>query len=186
MLHPDFSNFPILQSDRIILRETLESDVAEMLVMRSDRRIMKYIDREPAKTDEDALNHIRKIRDMQHTNTGISWVVSLKDDPKLIGTLGFWRFEPENHRAEIGYGLHYDFHGKGLMSEAIKLALDYGFGPLGLHSVCANINPENKESEKLLLKTGFKAEAYFREDYYFNGKFLDSKIYCLLASDPRP
>ena len=186
MLYPDFSTFPVLQTERLILRETHESDVAEMRVMRSDPRIMKYIDREPAKTDEEALNHIRKILDMQHTNTGISWAICLKDDPKLIGTLGFWRFEPENHRAEIGYALHFDFHGKGLMSEAIKAALDYGFGPLGIHSVCANINPENKESEKLLQRIGFQAEAYFREDYHFNGNFLDSKIYCLLASDPRP
>jgi ribosomal-protein-alanine N-acetyltransferase len=51
---------------------------------------------------------------------------------------------------------------------------------MNLHSIEANINPENIASRKLLEKTGFVREAYFKENYFFNGKFIDSEIYSLL------
>jgi len=34
-----------------------------------------------------------------------------------------------------------------------------------------------------LLKIGFQKEAYFRENYFYNGAYLDSEIYSLLAKD---
>ena len=75
------------------------------------------------------------------------------------------------------------FWGKGFMKEALIAVLDFGFRKLGLHSFQANINPENERSGKLLKQLGFVKEAYFRENYYFNGKYLDSEIYSLLERD---
>jgi ribosomal-protein-alanine N-acetyltransferase len=50
-----------------------------------------------------------------------------------------------------------------------------------LHSVEANVNPGNIASASLLKKHGFVKEAYFKENYFFNGNFHDSEIYSLLA-----
>jgi len=44
------------------------------------------------------------------------------------------------------------------------------------------VNPKNKASIKLLKKNKFRKEAHFRENYYFNGKYLDSAIYCRLST----
>ena len=66
------------------------------------------------------------------------------------------------------------------MSEAMKAVLQFGFNDMNLHSVEANINPLNKKSKKILELNGFVKEAYFTENYYSNGKFLDSEIYCLV------
>jgi len=52
-----------------------------------------------------------------------------------------------------------------------------------LHSIEANVNPLNEKSKKVLERVGFKKEAYFRENYLFDGKFLDSVIYSLLEKD---
>ena len=71
---------------------------------------------------------------------------------------------------------------KGYMNEAIKRVIDFGFHSMKLHSIEANINPNNIASAQLLKKYHFIKEAYFKEDYYFNGKFLDSEIYSLLNS----
>ena len=103
------------------------------------------------------------------------------DNPTLIGTIGFWRIESENHRAEIGYLLDPAFHGKGMMHEAMKVVLDYGFGTLKLHSVEANIDKDNEASMKLVERCGFVKEAHFKENYYFEGQFLDSVIYSLIT-----
>ena len=66
------------------------------------------------------------------------------------------------------------------MSEVLDTIIDYGFTKIGLHSIEANVNPENQASIRLLEKHGFAREAYFRENYYFNGNFLDSAIYSLI------
>ena len=69
------------------------------------------------------------------------------------------------------------------MSETMSTIVEFGFNELNLHSIEANINPSNNPSRKLLLNSGFKKEAYFRENYFHDGKYLDSEIYSLLAKD---
>ncbi|MBP6649301.1 MAG: GNAT family N-acetyltransferase, partial [Bacteroidia bacterium] len=78
--------------------------------------------------------------------------------------------------------LHPDYQKQGIMAEALLKVLDYGFKTMKLHSVEANVNPENAGSINLLEKSGFVREAYFRENYYYDGKFLDSAIYSLLTN----
>ena len=56
---------------------------------------------------------------------------------------------------------------------------------MNLHSVEANINPANEASTKTLEHFKFEREAYFKENYYFREKFLDSAIYSLLKKDFR-
>ncbi len=69
------------------------------------------------------------------------------------------------------------------MQEAICIVLEYGFKTMNIHSVEANVNPDNKASITLLERNNFKREGYFKENYYFNGQFLVSAIYSLLVSD---
>ena len=67
------------------------------------------------------------------------------------------------------------------MQEAIEAVLDYGFTAMQLHSVEANVNPANEASKKLLDKNNFIQEGYFKENYYYNGEFLDSAVYSLIS-----
>jgi ribosomal-protein-alanine N-acetyltransferase len=69
------------------------------------------------------------------------------------------------------------------MHETLKRMAKFGFNNMKLHSIEANVNPGNEKSKRVLEKIGFKKEAYFRENYLFNGKFLDSIIYSLLEKD---
>ena len=66
------------------------------------------------------------------------------------------------------------------MKEAVKISIDWAFTKTGLHSIEANINPGNHPSAALLKSVGFVQEAYFKENYYFNGAFKDSIIYSLV------
>jgi ribosomal-protein-alanine N-acetyltransferase len=70
---------------------------------------------------------------------------------------------------------------KGLMQEAAAAVLNYGFNVIQLHSVEANVNPANENSKKFLEKNKFVRGAYFRENYYYNGQFMDSAIFSLLT-----
>ncbi len=66
------------------------------------------------------------------------------------------------------------------MQEVLTAVLDYGFKQMHLHSVEANVNPDNKASMKLLERNGFIREGYFKENFFFDGKFLDSAVYSLI------
>jgi ribosomal-protein-alanine N-acetyltransferase len=99
--------------------------------------------------------------------------------------MGLFRVEPENYRAEIGYMILPQFHGKGLMSEAVGVMVRYGFGAMGLHSIEAIIAPENHASARVLEKNGFSREAHIKENLLFNGEFLDTVIYSLINPDDR-
>lgn len=158
-----------------------ETDAPALLALRSNEQVARYVDREPEQSVGEVLALIRKVTKAAADNTGINWTIARPEDDALLGTIGFWRLVPEHHRAEIGYGLHPSYWQQGLMSEALAAVLDFGFRTLRLHSVEANVNPHNAASIRLLEKHGFRREAYFREDYYFRGKFLDSAIYSLLT-----
>jgi ribosomal-protein-alanine N-acetyltransferase len=181
MLHTDFSSFPGLTTERLELRRITEADTDEVFWLRSDSGVMAYIDRPLAQTPEDALKFIRVINDLLASNDGITWGMALKGNPQLIGTIGLWRIIKEHHRAEIGYLLHPNQQRKGIMHEAMAAVLDYGFSVIRLHSVEANVNPENEASCRLLEKNGFVREAYFKENHFYNGVFKDSFIYSRLT-----
>jgi [ribosomal protein S5]-alanine N-acetyltransferase len=180
-LDVNFSPFPVLHTGRMVLRRIEPTDADDLLFLRSDAAIMKYLDREPLHSVNEAALFIRRISDSLEHNEGITWGISLKDDTRLVGTIGFWRLMKEHFRAEIGYLLHPAYWGKGLVSEAITTVMDYGFNVMKLHSVEANVNPTNKASVRVLEKTGFVQEAYFRENYFYKGRFLDTLIFSRLT-----
>lgn len=180
MLEIELNPFTELCTERLHLRQVKKSDTPEVLVFRSDDRIMLYLDRAKLQSVAEAEEFIAVMNKAIDENNGITWGICLKNADKLIGTIGLWRFIKQNHRAEIGYTLHPDFWGQGLMQEAMKAVIDYGFQKLNLHSIEANINPDNQASRRQLEKHGFVQEAHFKEDYYFQGKFLDSVIFSLL------
>lgn len=187
MLDLSFSPFPVLETERLLLREHNIDDATALFDMRRNEEVMRYIDRERPKTIEDIYAFIRKLNQGFKEGQNLAWVIALKDTPQqMIGSIGYWRTDLPNHRAEIGYMLQPDYWRKGIVSEALKATIAFGFNEAKFHSINANINPGNNASRALLLKHGFIKEAYFREDYYFNGKFMDSEIYGLLKTDVLP
>ena len=180
MLNPNFHPFPELETERLLLQQVQDQDADDLFILRSDQTLMRFIDRPLASSIADAQQLVQKIHDSLIRNDGITWTITLKPDPGLIGTIGFWRIEKENYRAEIGYMLAVKWQDKGIMSEAMKEVLKYGFKEMNLHSVEANVNPANEASIRLLEKNQFIREAYFKENYFYNGKYIDSAIYSLL------
>ena len=181
MLQTAFHPFPELKTDRLLLRRITMDDAAAVLFLRSDKDVMRFIDREPAKSLKDAEDFIKRINKDIDDNVVIQWAITLMDNPgKLIGTICLWQFQQEHYRAETGYVLMPDQWRKGIMKEALLKVLDYGFKTLGLHSIEAQISPGNSASAALLESTGFTREGYFKEDFYFRGNFLDTAVYSKL------
>mgnify|MGYP006374500647 FL=1 len=180
MLTINFSPFPILETERLILRRVLPSDVKEMFELRSNPETMKYIPRPLLTNHEEALAHIQMMEDKIETNEGINWAITLKGDDKMLGVIGHYRIKPEHYRAEVGYMILPEYHGKGITTEAVQCVVDYGFNTMQLHSIEGVIDPENEASERVLQKCGFVKEAHFKENEFYDGKFIDAVVYSKL------
>ena len=181
MLSLNFSPFPLIETERLLLRPASLEDAPEIYFLRTDEKMIRYTNRAPDGSIEETKNKIRQILQMQENNESIMWGISLKDNPAtLIGTIGYWRIIPEHYRAEIGYLLHPSQWEKGIMKEALNAVIEYAFKEMKLHSIEANINPDNIPSAALLEACGFIKEAYHKENYYFDEVFYDSLIYSKL------
>ena len=178
-----FETFPELESERLLFREIKLSDAKELFLIRSNDKVMKFMDTKRLESLEDSEKLIRSINESFKNKSGINWAIIEKSSNKMVGYFGFWRIIPEHCRAEIGYALNPKYWENGFMTETLKTLIKFGFDKINFHSIEANVNPGNISSIKLLEKIGFKKEAYFKENFLFNGKFLDSIIYSLLEKD---
>ena len=110
MLTVDFHPFPVLVTERLILRQMNPGDANEVFFLRSDDRVLKYIGRPKATSIEEAIKWLEMVNDAQIKNESVTWAITLKGDPTMIGNIAFWRMEKEHYRSEIGYVLHPEHH----------------------------------------------------------------------------
>lgn len=175
-----FEQFPLLETKNLILREITDEDAEVIYRNYSDSDVMKYFGCELQNNISQAEEKIKRVKDDFNNGKGIRWAVCLKHDNKMIGSGGFWRILKEHLRAEIGYELSRTHWGKGIMKEALTAMINYGFEKMNLHSIEANLDPDNTGSVKLLEKLNFVREGYFKDSYYFKGEFTDTATYSLI------
>jgi len=150
-----FSPFPNLTTERFVLRQLTPEDDEKIFLLRSDKEINKYLDRPIAKIIEDARQFISKINTSFAKNESIYWAVSLKDNPKLIGTVCLWNISADGSNAEIGFELLPEFHGRGIMQEVLPAVIKFGFETMKINSISGEVDPLNMKSIKLMKKFGF-------------------------------
>ena len=84
------------------------------------------------------------------------------------------------HRDELGYWLATDYRKKGIMTEAVKTIVDYGFSTRNLLRIEAPVYAMNVESAAVLLSCGFTEEGVARKAYFRNGEYHDALMFALL------
>jgi ribosomal-protein-alanine N-acetyltransferase len=181
--HLELSKFPVLETQRLILRAPKISDAADVLVFRGDPVVQKYDD-PIIHTVQEAETFVAELLEEYQTQAGISWVLELKDHGAIIGCFGLHHWNQYHRRAEAGYGIAQAYWGQGLGSEALKAILRYGFGSMKLNRIYARTIADNYESVRLLERNGFQREGTQRKhSWEDDGTFHDSAIYGLLAHE---
>jgi ribosomal-protein-alanine N-acetyltransferase len=147
--------FPQLQTGRLVLRELTMTDNEQLLAIRSNADINRFIGRSNEQTVEAVNQFIQDRRSDVRNGKGVYWAIELKDNPGLIGTICFWNFDYDTATAEIGYELLPTHQGKGIMREAIEKVISFGFNDIHLETITACPMPQNERSVKLLEHSGF-------------------------------
>ena len=144
-----------ISTERLTLRTITEYDAAEILGIRSNAVINQFLQRNPPKNSFEALDFILNIKKKTTQNEIVFLAISQQNHTKLIGTICLWNFSEDLLSAELGYELLPEYHGNGMMSEAVNFILNYGFEDLNLIKIEAYTNKHNLNSIKLLQKSKF-------------------------------
>lgn len=179
-----FATFPVLETERFLLRAATSDDVADIFRIMSDLRVTRYFGALPMASPAEAEQRVQMIQTAFQEHTGVRWAISNRANGQLIGTGGFWRLIKSHFRAEVGYELAPEWWGQGVMTEALGAMLGFGFTRMGLHSVEAQIHPDNNGSRRVLEKLGFVQEGYFHENFYdpVEAQFTDTAAFSLLSA----
>ncbi len=180
--------FPQLVTPRLMLREITLDDAEFWVRNFSDPDVVELTAWEPPRDLEGAKAEIMEfcIRPFRES-TGIRWGITLQGRPDLIGTLGYHQWVREGaQRARMGYDLLREHRRRGIMTEAMRAAVAYGFTAMGLHRIEVLVDPVNTASLRLVERLGFHREGILRENTYFRGRFIDDVVFSLLRQEWSP
>ncbi|MCK9470848.1 MAG: GNAT family N-acetyltransferase [Bacilli bacterium] len=179
----NFAAFPCLETSRLVLRKMSFKDATDLFEIRSNPEMIDYSDSKLDEFLEDTIKFIEIINRGIEKNKWINWGIIHKENNKLIGTINIWNFDMEEKKAEIGYGLNPKYQGKGLMSEALKEVINFGFKEIGLDSIEVWTEKRNERSIKLIEKHGFNYLKEVREMGYYKKQQFNMKVYVLNKGD---
>lgn len=173
--------FPVLETERLLLRNVTPADVADLFALRSDERVNAYIARQRPASEADVLAFIEKITTGLQTGTSLYWGICLKDRPDVIGTICCWNIVPEKDQGELGYELLPDFQGKGLAQEALASVLVFLKEVVLLRRIEAFTSGHNDASLRLLARHGFRRDLQAEADTDMSADAPDTVIYSLVV-----
>lgn len=122
-------------------------------------------------------------RSLEQFAKGESLVAGIWYTGSLIGVVSFVGINPGNRSAMIGYWLSPEHEGKGIMTRACKVLIDYGFRELGLNRIVIRAATENIRSQAVPQRLGFIREGVERQSEWLNDRFLDMVVYSMLRSE---
>ncbi len=187
MFNNAFEQFPILTTERLILRSLDENDVDAMQEYLRDSDYMKYTDYPPNFVITKELINMWK-NDAYNAKALLRWCIALKENNYCIGSI--YLFLPygddiSGRKMDIGYELSPKYKNKGYVTEAIKKVVEYGFTEMDLKRIQAQIIPEHIASIRAVEKCGFINEGTLKNSchYQFSNELKTMVMMALTPSD---
>ena len=174
--------FPILKTNRLLLRQFVESDLDNVFTGLSHPDVIKHYGVR-YETKEATKGQLTWFADLEKNKTGLWWAICSPDDQIFYGAIGFNEWEYEHRRAELGFWLLPDYWKKGMVNEASKSVFKYAFEQMELHRIEAYVDTENNNSSKALKKLGFSFEGKMRDYEIKDGEFTSWDVFSLLKTD---
>ncbi|MEZ4919994.1 MAG: GNAT family N-acetyltransferase [Saprospiraceae bacterium] len=158
-----------IETPRLLIRNIMLEDAAEMYAMDSQESVMRYIGMPPVESIDETKKIIGFIQAQYQRNGTGRWAMILKETQQFIGWSGIKYMDDSSMDGkkdfyDIGYRLHPDFWGKGYCTEAAQACLDYGMNEMKLPELVANVMEENHASRRVAEKIGMRYSHSYMED----------------------
>lgn len=142
-----------LETERLLLRPFTEADADELYEYAQDPRVGPIAGWQPHKSVEESREIIRTVFAQPNV-----FALVLKENGKVVGSAGF----VNQHQTllpgpddEIGYALSPAYWGRGLVPEAVRELIRFGFEQLGLNTIWCGHYDGNNKSRRVIEKCGF-------------------------------
>lgn len=187
---PNFSLKPTIHGEKVILRSFQPQDIEAMLEILSDYEVRKLTgsvcnDRDAyAPESQEELEKSRqwyKTRNEQHDRLDLAIVDRATN--KVVGEVVFNDYDDNANKVNFRILVGPNGRNKGLGSETTALFLKYGFDVLKLHKIELQVFSFNPRGEHVYIKNGFVLEGILREDFKYEGEYIDYKLYSILSSE---
>jgi ribosomal-protein-serine acetyltransferase len=170
--------------DEITLRAWKESDIERgfEVVMRNQDHLQQFMH---WMSPDYSIDSSRKFMSegIAKQKAGESLGLGIFRGEDLLGSIGFVGFDWRSRRTEIGYWISKDEEGKGTITRATKLLIDYAFDELNMNRIEIRCSAENVRSAAVPERLGFEKEGYLRQAEFRNGHMHDFLIFGLLRED---
>ncbi|WP_225548540.1 GNAT family N-acetyltransferase [Chromobacterium violaceum] len=167
-------DFPTLHTPRLALREITLDDAPALLGIHGDADAMRWYGTDPLATLAQARQMVEKFAGWRNLPApGVRWGLALREGGPLIGSIGLFKWNPGWRCCTLGYELARGLQGQGLMSEALRATLAWGFTHMELNRIEAQVHPDNLASLKLLERLDFKTEGRARQAGFWLGRYQD-------------
>ena len=167
MIQFQFDPFPDLETERLLLRSFSETDIPSLFETRAYLPNSNFLDRAPYQKMEEAESFLNKIIDGVNNNEWINWGIQKKDNSFMVGSICLWNLDVEKAKGELGFEMHPDFQGKGIMTEAIVKVIDYGFSEMKLELIEAVTHQDNLTTVHILQKLNFQKVENWQGEYKY-------------------
>jgi ribosomal-protein-alanine N-acetyltransferase len=170
-----------LRTSRLHLRDFATGDVARIHAIESDPVAVRYQSYPPRTMDECRTYIARDIAQRASDRTRFDLAVTLSD--QLVGRVGLDIKVPDCRVGELWFILERSHWGQGLMPEAARALVTFGFSQHSLHRIFLECDPRNVGAIRLAEKLGMKREGDLRQHSFIKGEWCDSTFFGLLASE---
>jgi [ribosomal protein S5]-alanine N-acetyltransferase len=173
----------ILETERLYLRELTPATYTHLFRTCGEQEIKAYLGLESTDELREAKKRYKEGMTTYFTTFRHFHLLD-KENEQVIGRCDFHTWVPSHKRAEVGYAMTSKAHkNKGLMTEALRAVLTFGFEHMDLYRVEALVSPKNTPSLQLLKRYGFTKEGLLRNHYMVDGVLEDSLIFSLLKPE---
>ncbi|MDE1994093.1 MAG: GNAT family N-acetyltransferase [Rhizobiaceae bacterium] len=178
------TTFPALSTNRLELRAPVTDDAGVFREIVSIPAVTRFSNWPDGPTKAQVERSIKWMAKIYASGKGCAWVIEDRQCKSLIGAIRFNSFDAKWKCGEIGYELHPDFWGKGLMTEAVAAVTTCGHQIFRLNRIEAWTLPGNTASDRVLEKAGFRYEGTLRQKARFKGAYHDFRMFGRIAQDP--
>ena len=180
------ANAPVLETERLVLREITEGDFERIHGYATDPEVVRYVPWGP-NTEQDTHDFLARTMIAAVAEPRLEYVfgVELREEPGLLGSVGLYIRPEDTDQAMLGYAYDRNAWGRGIATEAALAMVGMGFDLLGFRRIWASCDPDNQGSRRVLEKVGMTVEGLLRRDLVIRGEVRDNLVWSILEDEWR-